>query len=176
MAKRKRPSKKNSLNPAKRGKSSNGPTLSRQLDSDPEVSTKLHRFMMKTMKDYLLGGNSKKLSTDEKRNRRSSLAKTLDRTEQTLKNMYLYGQGDIQQWFTAMDFILKTNQKDIIDFYKAHPYIMEKLSTLGSAKLKMYKNMEQMTDQELELINDLVEVGLERNRAIKLGERAIKKS
>ena len=143
------------------------------LDTDPEVRTSLHKFQRKALRDYLLGRDDEKLTNAEKAKRRKLLAKKLDRSEQTLKNMYAYGQGLPDQWNKVMDHIFGTRQEDIIEFYKLHPVLMEKLSSLSPETRRMYKNVEKMTEEEKSLVNDLIEVGLEKNRAINLGEKPI---
>ena len=145
------------------------------LGSDPEIKTNLHKFQRKSLRDYLLGREDEKLSNAEKAKRRMALAKKLKRSEQTLKNMYAYGQGLPDQWNKVMDHIFGSRQEDIIEFYKLHPILMEKLSSLSPETRRMYKNVEKMTEEEKSLVNDLIEVGLEKNRAIILGEKILKK-
>ena len=122
------------------------------------------QYMMDTMRDYLL---DQSLSRTEKAKRREKLSKHLGKGEGTLKNMYLYGQGHPDSWFITMDFIKQTKQQDIIQFYDSHPFIMKKLSSLSLEQKKMHKNMSKMTDDELSLVNKLIAVGLEANRAQK---------
>jgi len=147
------------------------PNVVEGLRENPERDTNIEIFMQLMIAEYLVGKEGEVLSNDEKAKRRKILAKHLGRTEQTLKNMYLYGQGSLQQFFKAAEFILKINQEEVIKFLRAYPYIMNKLDTLSESKKKLYYNMEQMTEEELALTNDLIEFGLQRNKVMREGKK-----
>lgn len=66
-----------------------------------------------------------------------------------------------------MDLIKQTKQKDIIQFYDSHPFIIKKLASLSTEQKLMHKNMSKMTEEELSLVNKLIKVGLEANRGSK---------
>lgn len=149
------------------------PNVVEGLRENPEKDTNIEIFMQLMIAEYLVGKEGEILSNEEKAKRRKILAKHLGRTEQTLKNMYLYGQGSLQQFFKAAEFILKISQKEVINFLRAYPYIMSKLDSISEAKRRLYYNMEKMTEEELSLTNDLLEVGLKRNRAMRSGKEEL---
>ena len=99
--------------------------------------------------------------------RKTELAQILHKDIQTLKNMYLYGQGSLDDWFKAMDYICVLKQDKIIQLYDSYPYIEEKLSSLSSEQLKLHRHANEMSDAELTLVNKLIEAGLKINKSIK---------
>jgi hypothetical protein len=108
---------------------------------------------------------------DERTTRKHEIATFLGKNVQTIKNMYLYGQGSMDDWFAAMDRIGPLKQETVIQLYNSFPYIEQKLNSLNPEQLRMHRNIAKMTERELALVNKLVEVGLKANRASGTGER-----
>lgn len=102
----------------------------------------------------------------EKTNRKKEIAKILQKDVQTLKNMYLYGQGSMDHWFKAMDYICHLKQETIIQMYTSYPFIENKLNSLSEEELKLHKNIQELTESELYLLNRLIETGLKINRSL----------
>lgn len=98
--------------------------------------------------------------------RKNELSKVLRKDVQTLKNMYLYGQGSLDDWFKAMDYICLLKQDTIIQLYDSYPFIEEKLSSLSPEQLKLHRHANEMTEAELSLVNKLIEAGLKINKAV----------
>lgn len=101
--------------------------------------------------------------------RKTELAKILNKDVQTLKNMYLYGQGSLDDWFKAMDHINHLKQETIIQLYDSYPFIEEKLSNLSPELLKLHRHANEMTETELALVNKLIEAGLKVNKSVHKG-------
>ena len=102
---------------------------------------------------------------DARTARKQEIAKLLKKNVQTIKNMYLYGQGPMDDWFTIMDHIGPLKQETIIQLYASYPYLTQELNKLNAEQLRMHRYVARMTERELMLINKLVEVGLEANQA-----------
>jgi hypothetical protein len=101
-----------------------------------------------------------------KTSRKKELAKILQKDVQTLKNMYLYGQGPFDHWFKAMDHIGLLKQETIIKMYTSYPYLENKLNSLSEEELKFLKYIKELSQAELFLINRLIETGLKVNREL----------
>jgi hypothetical protein len=104
---------------------------------------------------------------EEKTNRKKEIARILQKDIQTLKNMYLYGQGSLDHWFRAMDHISHLKQETIIQMYDSYELIENKLSAFSEEELKLHSYMKELSEAELSLINKLIETGLKVNRSIK---------
>jgi len=107
---------------------------------------------------------------EEKTGRKQEISNLLGKNVQTVKNMYLYGQGSLDDWFVVMDHIGALNQEMIIQLYDSYPYIEKKLQSLSQEQRRMYRNIGKMTERELALVNDLIEVGLKANLSIQESE------
>lgn len=103
----------------------------------------------------------------EKTDRKKEIAKILQKDVQTLKNMYLYGQGSLDHWFRAMDHISHLKQDTIIKMYDHFELIENKISSFSEEELKLHRYMKELSQAELELINKLIETGLKVNRSVK---------
>lgn len=103
----------------------------------------------------------------EKTNRKKEIARILQKDIQTLKNMYLYGQGSLDHWFRAMDHISHLKQETIIQMYDSYELIENKLSAFSEEELRLHSYMKELSEAELALINKLIETGLKVNRSIK---------
>ena len=99
--------------------------------------------------------------------RKKEIAKVLQKDVQTLKNMYLYGQGSLDLWFKAMDYINHLKQDTIIQMYNSYPFIENKLNSLSEEELKLHSYIRELSPAELVLINRLIETGLKVNRSLK---------
>lgn len=99
--------------------------------------------------------------------RKKELAKVINKDIQTLKNMYLYGQGSLDLWFKAMDYINHLKQDTIIQMYNSYPFIEDKLNSLSEEELKLHRYIRELSPSELLLINRLIETGLKVNRSLK---------
>ncbi len=104
---------------------------------------------------------------ESKTARKKEIAKILEKDVQTLKNMYLYGQGSLDDWFKAMDYINALKQETIIQLYDSYPYIENKLNSLSQEELKLHRHVSEMSEAELALINKLIDAGLKVNKAIR---------
>jgi len=122
----------------------------------------LRIYFMKKLKSWF---NQPKLR-EEKTARKKELAKILGKNIQTLKNMYLYGQGSLDDWFRAMDHISHLRQETIIQLYDSYPYIENKLSTLHPEQTKLHTYINELTIEELALVNNLIEAGLKINHSV----------
>jgi hypothetical protein len=107
-------------------------------------------------------------SRERRTARKQDLAQHLGKNVQTIKNMYLYGQGAMDDWLSAMDHIGPMKQETVIQLYQSFPFLEQRLNDLSPEQLRMHQNISKMTERELELVNKLVEVGLEANQ---LGKR-----
>lgn len=105
-------------------------------------------------------------SRDEKTSRKKEIARVLQKDIQTLKNMYLYGQGSLDHWFRAMDHISHLKQESIIAMYDNYELIENKLESFSEEELKLHRYMKELSEKELELINKLIETGLKVNRSL----------
>lgn len=99
--------------------------------------------------------------------RKKELAKVINKDIQTLKNMYLYGQGSLDLWFKAMDYVNHLKQETIIQMYNSYPFIEDKLNSLSEEELKLHRYIRELSPSELLLINRLIETGLKVNRSLK---------
>tara|TARA_Y100000590_G_scaffold430890_1_gene545066 strand:+ start:11984 stop:12409 length:426 start_codon:yes stop_codon:yes gene_type:complete len=136
--------------------------ITKKISRSPKKqASSLLLFMMETMREYLQGAE---LSREQRLQRRKKLASHIKKGEGTLKNMYLYGQGHPESWFAVMDFIHSTQQSDVIQLYTSHSYMLEKLSELSVEQKRMHSFAAKMSEQELKLVNDLIEIGLKANR------------
>ena len=99
--------------------------------------------------------------------RKKEIAKVLQKDVQTIKNMYLYGQGSLDMWFKAMDYINHLKQDTIIQMYNSYPFIENKLNSLNEEELKLHRYIRELSPSELFLINRLIETGLKVNRSLK---------
>lgn len=132
------------------------------------ISKKKHKispiklFFMKALKSWC---NEPK-SRDEKTSRKKEIARVLQKDIQTLKNMYLYGQGSLDHWFRAMDHISHLKQESIIAMYDNYELIENKLESFSEEELKLHRYMKELSEKELELINKLIETGLKVNRSL----------
>jgi len=133
----------------------------RQLSLSP-----IRLFFMERLKSWCNAPSTR----EEKTGRKQEISKLLGKNIQTVKNMYLYGQGSIDDWFTVMDHIGALNQDMIIQLYDSYPYIEKKLQSLSTEQQRMYRNVGKMTEKELSLVNDLIEVGLKANLSIQESE------
>jgi hypothetical protein len=122
----------------------------------------LRIFFMKKLKTWF---NQPKLR-EEKTARKKELAKILGKNIQTLKNMYLYGQGSLDDWFRAMDHISHLRQETIIQLYESYPYIENKLNALHPEQVKLHSYISELTLEELALVNNLIEAGLKINDSV----------
>lgn len=120
-------------------------------------------FFMNALKSWC---NEPKART-EKTNRKKEIARILQKDIQTLKNMYLYGQGSLDHWFRAMDHISHLKQETIIQMYDSYELIENKLSAFSEEELRLHSYMKELSEAELALINKLIETGLKVNRSIK---------
>ena len=71
------------------------------------IKSPLLLYWMERMRRYL---QDPSINRKERTDRAKRLAKKIERDVVTLKNMYLYGQGRVQQWADAMDEIDSINQ------------------------------------------------------------------
>ena len=126
----------------------------------------LRRFFMDRLKTWCNEPGGR----DQRTARKQEMAKFLGKNVQTIKNMYLYGQGSLDDWFSAMDHIGPLKQETIMQLYNSYPYIEQKLNALSAEQLRMHRNIANMTERELALVNKLVEVGLEANRSVEPDE------
>lgn len=120
----------------------------------------LRLFFMKKLKLWL----NEPTTRIDKTARKKELAKILSKDIQTLKNMYLYGQGSLDDWFKAMDHISSIKQTTIIQLYDSYPYIINKLETLNEEQIKLHQHASEMSESELALVNKLIEAGLKINK------------
>lgn len=120
----------------------------------------LKLFFMKKLKHWLDEPGTRQGRSE----RKHSLAKYLGKDIQTLKNMYLYGQGSLDDWMKTMDHISVLKQETIIQLYDSYPFLMEKLEALNEEQIKLHRHTSEMTEPELALINKLIEAGLTLNK------------
>ncbi len=120
-------------------------------------------FFMKKLKAWC----NEPSTRESKTARKKEIAKILEKDVQTLKNMYLYGQGSLDDWFKAMDYINALKQETIIQLYDSYPYIENKLNSLSQEELKLHRHVSEMSEAELALINKLIDAGLKVNKAIR---------
>ncbi len=106
-------------------------------------------------------------SRTEKTSRKQEIARVLQKDIQTLKNMYLYGQGSLDHWFRAMDHISHLKQETIIQMYDSYELIENKLNSFSEEELKLHRYMKELSEAELALVNSLIETGLKVNRLSK---------
>lgn len=133
---------------------------SRHTEVEPAFSA-IRLFFMDRLKNWC----NQPASREERTERKKRIAEFLGKNFLTVKNMYLYGQGSIDDWFSAMDYISDLRQETIVQLYDSYPYITQKLNSLSPEQLRMHRNIERMTEKELSLVNKLIEVGLEANRS-----------
>jgi hypothetical protein len=131
-----------------------------------EELSPIRRFFMERLKAWC----NEPEGRDERTARKREIASFLGKNVQTIKNMYLYGQGSMDDWFAAIDHIGPLKQETVIQLYNSYPYIEQKLNSLSPEQLRMHRNIAKMTERELLLVNKLVEVGLEANSASALEE------
>lgn len=140
--------------------------------SKKPVKTKLKRkqklspirlFFMKRLKTWC----DEPSTREGKTARKKEISKILQKDIQTLKNMYLYGQGSIDDWFKAMDYISSLKQETIIQLYDSYPYIEEKLDSLSEEELKLHRYIKELSENEIGLINKLIETGIKINKSSK---------
>ena len=120
-------------------------------------------FFMETLRAWCDEPRTREGKTLRKR----ELAKVINKDIQTLKNMYLYGQGSLDLWFKAMDYINHLKQDTIIQMYNSYPFIEDKLNSLSEEELKLHRYIRELSPSELLLINRLIETGLKVNRSLK---------
>jgi hypothetical protein len=120
-------------------------------------------FFMETLRAWCDEPKTREGKTLRKR----ELAKVINKDIQTLKNMYLYGQGSLDLWFKAMDYINHLKQDTIIQMYNSYPFIEDKLNSLSEEELKLHRYIRELSPSELLLINRLIETGLKVNRSLK---------
>ena len=124
--------------------------------------------------EYLSGKKGEALTNQEKKKRKSILIKVLGRSEQTLKAMSRSGQGSLKNWLLVIAKTTDIDSKTLVSIIRMFPYLQENLSSLSPAKRKIFEKLEQTNNTEDELINVLLEAGLEQNRLSKAGKKAIK--
>jgi hypothetical protein len=134
---------------------------SKRLNEQRLSSIKL--FFMETLRAWCDEPKTREGKTLRKR----ELAKVINKNIQTLKNMYLYGQGSLDLWFKAMDYINHLKQDTIIQMYNSYPFIEDKLNSLSEEELKLHRYIRELSPSELLLINRLIETGLKVNRSLK---------
>jgi len=134
---------------------------SKRLNEQRLSSIKL--FFMETLRAWCDEPKTREGKTLRKR----ELAKVINKDIQTLKNMYLYGQGSLDLWFKAMDYINHLKQDTIIQMYNSYPFIEDKLNSLSEEELKLHRYIRELSPSELLLINRLIETGLKVNRSLK---------
>jgi len=133
---------------------------------DIEDISPVRLFFMERLKTWCMEPEGR----DERTARKHEIAHVLGKNIQTIKNMYLYGQGLMDDWFSAMDHIGAMKQETVIQLYNSYQYIEEKLNALSPGQLRMHRNIGRMTERELALVNKLIEVGLEANRSMDKNE------
>ena len=134
---------------------------SKRLNEQRLSSIKL--FFMETLRAWCDEPKTREGKTLRKR----ELAKVINKDIQTLKNMYLYGQGSLDLWFKAMDYVNHLKQDTIIQMYNSYPFIEDKLNSLCEEELKLHRYIRELSPSELLLINRLIETGLKVNRSLK---------
>lgn len=134
---------------------------SKRLNEQRLSSIKL--FFMETLRAWCDEPKTREGKTLRKR----ELAKVINKDIQTLKNMYLYGQGSLDLWFKAMDYVNHLKQDTIIQMYNSYPFIEDKLNSLSEEELKLHRYIRELSPSELLLINRLIETGLKVNRSLK---------
>jgi hypothetical protein len=127
------------------------------------ILSPLKLFFMETLKAWCHSPQTRTGKT----NRKKEISKILNKDIQTLKNMYLYGQGSMEHWFQAMDHISEVKQETIIQMYNSYPFIENKLNSLNEEELKIHRYISELSQSELFLINRLIETGLKVNRSLK---------
>ena len=134
---------------------------SKRVDEQRLSSIKL--FFMETLRTWCHEPKTR----EGKTLRKKEIAKVINKDIQTLKNMYLYGQGSLDLWFKAMDYINHLKQETIIQMYNSYPFIEDKLNSLSEEELKLHRYIRELSPSELLLINRLIETGLKVNRSLK---------
>lgn len=118
------------------------------------------------LKGYCLDPSLRK----EREDRKGKIAVLIGKSKQTVKNMYLYGVGETNVWLKIIDHIKpKVTQKDVIKLYDSFPYIQDQLDKLSPEQVRIYHNINKLSEDELRLVNRLIEVGIEVNKAAEVG-------
>lgn len=140
--------------------------LTKSSSKKKQKLSPLKLFFMKALKDWC----DQPESRNERTQRKKEISKYLTKDIQTLKNMYLYGQGSMDDWFKAMDYISSLKQETIIQMYDSYPVLEEKMDSLRPDEIKLYRYVKEMSESELAMVIKLIEVGLNLNRSIKSKE------
>ena len=149
------------------------PDLVFQLRKHPDKFKNPVIYFRLLLAEYLLGKEGEILTNKEKQTRKKALVKKLKRSEQTLKAMYRSGQGSLKHWLIVIEHISKIVPQSLIDIIRMFPYFKEGLENLSPTKKRILEKLEQTNSAEDELIDALLEVGLEKNRLAKIGNHAL---
>jgi len=141
----------------------NNRKIPKALSKKKQKLSPIKTFFMNALKSWCHEPKTRKEKTDRKK----ELAKILQKDVQTLKNMYLYGQGSLDHWFRAMDHISSLKQETIIQIYDNYELIENKLSSFSEEEMKLHRYMKELSEAELALINKLIETGISINRSVK---------
>lgn len=139
-------------------------STSKSPSKNKQSLSPLKLYFMQTLKAWCDEPKTRASKTERKK----ELCKILKKDVQTLKNMYLYGQGSMDHWFKAMDHISHLKQETIIQMYNSYPFIENKLNSLNEEELKIHKYIRELSQSELFLLNRLIETGLRVNRSADL--------
>ena len=149
------------------------PDLVFQLRNHPDRFKNPIVYFRLLLAEYLLGKEGEILTNKQKQERKKALVKKLNRSEQTLKAMYRSGQGSLDHWLTVIEHISKIVPQSLIAIIRMFPYFKEELENLSPTKRRILEKLEQTNPEEDELIDALLEVGLEKNRLAKIGNKTL---